>query len=48
MFLDEQKEQVMERAAYHYGKIALADFELYLKELCEMAKKTLDQKETAV
>jgi len=31
----------MERAAFHYGDIALKDFEHYLNELKEMAKKTL-------
>jgi hypothetical protein len=32
----------MKRAAFHYGEIALIDFDCYLKELYDMAAKTLN------
>lgn len=34
----------MKRAAFHYGDIALADFENYLKELHRMASTTIKTK----
>jgi hypothetical protein len=32
----------MKRAAFHYGEIALIDFDCYLKELYDMAAKTIN------